>query len=243
MLSFKSYTAESFSIDGDELVIDYEKKSDTNNLRFGKGKLTPYVKKLEGVDVQVISLYTFNDTSGTVIMKKLKANDISNDTYYQFINRSAVFASHLIRELKIDILVLPESSSPLAANFARAIVKANPGIKMAPKNFIKARDAKDIKIDYDHPKLTPAIIKTLESSLRRAEREGVLKMKWILPVNRKFLSNVFSYDGNADIFEYRNVLIVDDIVTSGSSILPLYLTVEEAGASNTHCLTLFKSST
>jgi hypothetical protein len=243
MISFKSYVAESFSIDGDELVIDYEKKSDTNNLRFGKGKLTPYVKKLEGVDVQVFSLYTFNDQSGTKIIKKLKANDISNDTYYQFLQRSAVFASRLIHDLKIDLIVLPESSSPLAANFARAIMGINPGIKMAPKNFIKARDVNDIKILYDHPKLTPAIIKTLESSLRRAEREGVLKMKWILPVNRKFLENVFSYDGNADIFEYRNVLIVDDVVTSGSSILPLYLAVEEAGASNTYCLTLFKATT
>lgn len=243
MLSFRSYIAESFSIDGDELVIDYSKKSDTNKLTFGKGKLKPYVKKLEGIDVQVISLYTFNDQSGTVIMKKLKANDISNDTYYQFINRSAVYASRLIRDLKIDLLVLPESSSPLAANFARAIVAANPGIRMAPKNFIKARDVEQIKIDYENPKLTPAITKTLESSLRRAKREGVLKMKWILPVNRKFLTNVFSYDGNSYIFSDKNVLIVDDIVTSGSSILPLYKAVEEAGANSTTCLTLFKSST
>jgi hypothetical protein len=243
LISFRDFINESFSIDGDRLVIRYGEKSDTNKITFGKGKLKPYLKKLDGIDVQVQSLYTFKDQAGTVLMKMLKDKKIDSETYDLFLRRSAVFASRVIREQKIDVLVLIGSSSNLGRDFAHKILDVNAGIKLAPANFVKAKSAEEIKIDYDHPKISPSIIKSLESALRRAQREGVLKMKWILPANRKFLKNVFAYEGNANIFLDKNVLLVDDIVTSGSSILSPFKTAQEAGAKSVSCLTLFKSAT
>lgn len=243
MLSFKSFSAESFTLDGNILTINYGQASSTNKLTFGKGNLKPYVKKLDGIDVQVRCLYTFKDKAGTDLMKKLKSGDIDKNTYDQFLQRSSVFATRLLRDFKIDLIVLPESSSPLAADFVERLLASNPGIRLAPQNYIKARDINQISLDLNNPKLTPLILKSLQSILRRAKREGVIKMKWVLPQHRKFLMNVFSYAGNSAIFCDKNILIVDDIITSGSSILPIYKSVEEAGAAAVSCLTIFKSST
>lgn len=244
MKSFITFVDESMELDSNnDVIIDYESKPGDNiNLRFGKSSFKPYVKRVTGVELDALSLYTSKGPDATVILKQLKAMKIDKAVYSQFLNRSAVYASKLIRDLKIDIIVTPKSSSSLTHDFASKLEQRNPGIEFLLDSFAKSDDPSKITIDVDNDKLSDKVKDTLESSIRRGVKLGYFQMKWILPQNRKFLKNLFSYAGNAKKFEGKNVLIIDDVVSSGSSLAAIFQTLQEAGASSVICLTLFKTN-
>lgn len=247
MKSFLHQTfQESFYLGTDDLVhISYADNGEKDipiNLKFGKKDLVPYKKKIAGVDLYVSSLYTALGDGSTDLLKMLKAKKISPTEYSMFLKRSAVYTSYILKDLGIDIIVTPKSSSTLTNDFVRELQARNTGIKFIYDSFQKAKDPSEIKVDYGAEGLKDKTIKTLESSIRRGVREGYFQMKWILPQNRKFLLNLFSYNGNAQIFEGKKVLIVDDVVSSGSSLVSIYRTAQEAGAESVNCLALFKTN-
>ncbi len=242
MKSFLQFT-ESMTLDSNnQVVIDYETKTgDLINLRFGKCELKPYTKNIEGVELDAFSLYTSKGSDATIILKQLKVMHINEIVYNQFLNRSAVYAARIIRDLKIDIIVTPKSSSSLTKDFAQKIKERNPGIEYLLDSFVKSEDPSKITLDLESKKLSDNTIKKLESSIRRGVKLGYFQMKWILPPYRKFLKNVFSYTGNAKKFEDKTVLIIDDVIASGSSLVSIFQTLQEAGAESVKCLTIFKA--
>jgi len=242
MKSFLQFT-ESMTLDSDnQVIIDYKSKvGDLINLRFGKSELKPYIKNIEGVALDAFSLYTSKGADATHILKQLKAMQIDKVAYNQFLNRSAIYATEIIRDLKIDIIVTPKSSSSLTHDFAQKIKERNPGIEFLLDSFVKAEDPSKITIDLESKKLSDSTIKKLESSIRRGVKLGYFQMKWVLPPYRKFLKNIFSYTGNAKKFEDKKVLIIDDVIASGSSLASIFQTLQEAGAESVKGLTIFKA--
>ena len=243
MKSFRQFS-ESMELDssGDNIIISYESKpGDLINLRFGKSEFKPYTKRVEGMPLTALSLYTSKGADATNILKKLKAMKVDKNAYSQFLTRSAVYATRVIRDLKIDVIVTPRSSSSLTHDFAEKLSERNPGITFMLDSFVKADDPSKITISDEFKKLSDSTFKKLEGSIRRGVKLGYFQMKWILPPYRKFLRNVFSYVGNAKKFEGKNVLIVDDVISSGSSVGAIFQTLQEAGADSVICLTLFKT--
>jgi len=225
-----------------QVIIDYESKAgDLINLRFGKSELKPHTKNIEGITLDVFNLYTSKGADATIILKRLKAMHIDVSAYNQFLNRSAVYATKIIRDLNVDIIVTPKSSSSLTKDFAQKIKERNPGIEFLLDSFVKAEDPSKITLDLESKKLSDSTIKKLESSIRRGVKLGYFQMKWVLPPYRKFLKNVFSYTGNAKKFEGKKVLIIDDVIASGSSLVSIFQTLQEAGAESVKCLTIFKA--
>lgn len=208
---------------------------------FGKGKKhTPYRKKVEGSSVLTYSLYAAKTSSGKDGIKAIKRGLLPSDEYDKLIKRSAVYAVRLIKDKKIDVLVVPKSSSPLVMDLAKGIAARAQGITIVLDIFDKV-DPSRIVINTEHPKITPDIEKSLAASLRKASQVGYFEMKKIHNPWRKFLTNTLAFKGKDDEFEGKNVLLLDDMVTSGSTLKEMKVAADNAGAKSVAILAMFKA--
>lgn len=205
---------------------------------FGKYKAkTPYKSTKNGIVTH--SLYA---AKGTALLKDIKNADFKTEETKKFLIRSAIYANRVIKNFDIDIIVMPKSSSPLVKNFIKELQKRI-FIPVYYDSFKKTSNFSNIKIDRDNPKISDKIIKKLEPILRRAIKEGKLSLTKILPQNRKFLLNLFDVVDKKMLkkIEGKNVLIADDILTSGTTISNIANILTLHGAQKITGLTIFKS--
>jgi phosphoribosylpyrophosphate synthetase len=235
MKSFKEFTEAINIVDG-HLVLDSESGISSN---FGSNKkLKPYQKKIRD-DLMAYSLYSANSRSD--ISKALKQAKI-DENMQQFLTRSAIYAARVLRSFNIDIIVSPKSSSPITKLFAQELQKRT-NYDFYIDSFTKAIDMNQITVDKDHPAITEKLIKSLETTLERNRKKGFISVKNFQVKDRKFIKNIF------DLVDPRlekkvgekNVLILDDIVSSGSTSEDIYRILKTHGANETTVLTLFKS--
>ena len=249
MKTFKDYLApfqESFdTVDG---VLNFNAPNSTDSgisSKFGKGKdLKPFVKKVEGVsDLLSYSLYQAKTANATDVMKLIKKSDMSDPNTRAFITRSAIYGSRVLRELKVDIIVTPASTSALANAFVDELSRRT-FIPIYKDSFTKRPDLTKVEIDTAHPKITPAIIKSMETTLKRAIRLGHVSIKMFAVMHRKFLRGLFEITDQKLLTKVKdkNVLIVDDVMTSGSTAKNIYDILKTNEAETVSVLTLFKST-
>lgn len=251
ILSFSEYIElcnliESIDIVNNRLDFKSEDNKDRGiSTSFGKGKkLKPYTKTIEGVDGLVsYSLYQAKTTNATEIMKALKSSDFSDPEVQQFLNRSAVYAARILRGLNVDVIVTPQSSSPLTKEFVAQISRRT-NYDVVIDAFRKRPDLTKVEIDRDHPKITPDIIASMERILSRAIKNGFLSVKQFAVQHRKFIKNLFEVtdDRLYKKIENKNVVIIDDIMTSGTTTKNIYDILKTNQAENISALTIFKST-
>jgi len=212
--------------------------------KFGKGSaLKPFSKLISIGDVKIEanSLYLAKSEDSVSIMKQLKLDsNTETEVAKKFIVRSAVYGARVLRGSGIDVIIVPKSSSKLNTLFAEELGKRL-NVPVIHDSFDKNPDLSTLEI-ADDPRVTPQIRKSLTNSIETAKKRGVLKLAAIPPMFRKFLRNVFvviDKDLNKKV-EDKNVLVVDDVVTSGTSLEQVY-TLISSGAKNVSAMTLFKS--
>lgn len=202
------------------------------NTRLGKTGFIPYEKTINSVlKRRAYSVYSIGGTTsksaGHLFMRMVKKME-KTDGYKKFINRTAVFiAGQIVKKNKIDFIIAPKSSSSLVDDVLKS-VQSKTGVKVLSHGFEKA-DISKITIDYKHPKITDKISKRLESNIRKAKKDGLFEMKTILPNFRKFIKNYLKLVPNDSLrknIEGKNVMIFDDIVTSGTTIEEMIRSVE-----------------
>jgi pyrimidine operon attenuation protein/uracil phosphoribosyltransferase len=246
--SFKEYVEsldESFDIIDGKLVFNAQSTDDSGiSSKFGKGKAyTPFVKKVEGVpDLFSYSLYQAKSANATDVLKAIKAADMNDQLVRAFITRSAIYAARVLRSLKADIIVTPHSSSPLVNTFVKELAKRTSS-EIYIDSFAKRPDLTKVEIDTTHPNITPAIAKSMQSTLNRAVKQGYLSVKMFAVMHRKFLKNMFEVTDPKiiDKVKDKNVLIIDDVMTSGTTTKNIYDILKTNEADNVSALTLFKS--
>lgn len=247
MISFREYTQtlnEAFDIVDGKLVFNAPASNSGISSKFGKGKTyTPFIKKVEGVpDLFSYSLYQAKSENATAILKAIKSADMNNPAVKAFIVRSAIYAARVLRSLKADVIVTPHSTSPLVNTFVSELAKRI-SADIFVDSFAKRPDLTKIEIDTSHPNITPAIAKSMKSTLNRAIKQGYLSVKMFAVMHRKFLKNMFELTDPKiiDKVNDKNVLIIDDIMTSGTTTKNIYDILKTNGANNVSALTLFKS--
>lgn len=245
-LTFKQYQNfyEGFDIIDNKLIFNAPPSSDRSiSSAFGKGKqLTPYTKKISD-DLISYSLYQAKTTNATEILKAIKSADYSNDDVKKFLKRSSIYATRILRDLNVDVIVTPQSSSDLTKEFVKEI-QSRTNYEIIIDAFRKRIDLTKIEIDKTHPKITPNIIKSMESTIRLAIRRGNLSIKMFAVPYRKFVKNMFEVT-DEKIYkkvENKNVIIIDDIMTSGTTTSNIYDILKINGANTVTALTIFKSS-
>lgn len=238
--SFSSFIAEDINIVNGELIFN---GVDGIKTSFGKGSnLVPFTKKIPGTDMTSYSLYQAK--KATPILKAIKSANIGNDpSVDQFINRSAVYATRILRGMGVDIIVSPVSSSSLTKEFAKQIQQRT-NYDFYLDSFRKTADMSRISIDRDDPRITDSIINSMEKIIAKAREKGFISVKQFAPQHRKFITNLFEIIDEQlyNKVNEKNVVIIDDIMTSGTTVKQIYDQLKMHGANNIITLTMFKSS-
>ena len=146
-----------------------------------------------------------------------------------------------MNRFEVDVIITPKSSSMLNQIFAHRLGELG-GAHVILDAFIKQLNIEDISIDYEHPGITKEIQELLENKIKIAKQKGYFNLKSIPGKFRKFLDNMFMPQNNEIIreIENKNVLIIDDIITTGTSINQI--AKKTIGIVNSiNCMTMFKS--
>lgn len=241
MLSFKELFNEDIDIIDGKLMFNVDSGIKS---KFGKSKdYTPYKKKVEGTDIITYSLYSASAKNSTEIMRAVKRADFSSPEVIQFLKRSAVYAYHLLKSMNIDAIVTPISSSDLTKEFVKEL-QARTHYDVYVDSFKKNPNISSIEIDVDNPNITPAIAKSMQKILDKANRDGQLSLTKFSVMHRKFIKNLFQIVDKTLLakFDGKKILIIDDIMTSGTTTKNIVDILMINGAKEVSGLTIFKSS-
>lgn len=238
---------EDISIDQNQLKFDYRDKTGVST-KMGKKEFAPYARKDKTLDgYTVYSVYASGDESLTDVLLALKKkSQVSMDPadYERFLKRTAIFiTSKILRPTHADIVVTPRSSTNILNDLLSIIREQNPHIMFLPESYIKTADLSKIEVDHSHPSITPAIAKTLEGIIRAAQRTGKFEIKKALPQNRKFFKNFFEIvdPGLTKRFQGRNVCVLDDVLSSGTTVVQIMKSITDYGPASIYGCTLFKT--
>lgn len=255
MLNFSEFNEiinEGFFIK-DSIVYFDPNTSDYINTSFGKGKLKPYKAKIDNIDM--FSVYNRNKKSGSneeysEILKAIKGKSteltIDYDSYRKFITRTSIYMADFILKQKIDLIMVMDSSSPLVSDLVFEINKRLPkyyDTVTYHKQIFKTPNLDNITINTMGVTLSDKNLKSIQSSIDKMKRDGYFKIQSIFTPNRKFIQNWLEINNNvlSKIID-KNVVIVDDILTTGSTISEAGRMLYEAGASDVKGLTIIKGS-
>lgn len=210
---------------------------------FGKGKnLQPFKKEIED-GLMSYSLYNAKGKDANNVMSELKSANFKSGEINEFLNRSAIYAARVLRSLNADVIVSPLSSSDLTKEFVKRI-KERTHYDVYIDSFKKQPDISKVEIDRNHPKITDAIIKSMEEIINRAIRKNRLSIRMFSPMHRKFVKNMFEItdDKLLSKFEDKTVVLIDDIMTTGTSAKNIYDVLITNNAKSVSVLTIFKST-
>lgn len=179
-----------------------------------------------------------------------KDQRINEFDYNKFISESINRLDSAIHLSKIDVILTPKSSSPLALNIAKIIRKKAPHATIIPDAIVKSAIDK-IKIDYDgYLKNAKSEddkkkrIKQLDSDYKFSTKDGNFQTKKIFKSRAKFFSNFLSLNEKEkealSKVENSNVLIVDDYKVSGITTEEMIRTVNSLQPSQIYLYVLIK---
>jgi hypothetical protein len=240
--SFKEYVNESFIIKDDVLSFDY---SNTESTKMGKRiVMEPYKKggkSTGGIDVYSV----YNVHNQIDVIKSIKGKGpytISSEDYQQFLKRTDLYiSSKIIKSHKISTIITPKSSSGILNDLIVLLKKRNPHIKFLPETLIKVIDPNQIKIDYDHPKITDKISKRLEGIIRAAVKNKYFEIKKVDKRFAQFVSGYFESKDNVKFEDDDNIMILDDVVSSGSTFTEIHNIIKGYRYNNVIGTTIFKT--
>lgn len=213
------------------------------SFNFGKTKkFKPFEKKLLP-ELKSYSLYLAKQKDATKTLNAIKKSDFNNPEIQEFLKKSSIFSLKIINNINInfDIVVTPFSSSDLVKEWANELVKRT-HYDYFIDAFVK-NNIDEITLDYDNPKMSDNIKKDLERILKKSKIKGYFSIHDVYPMFRKFVLNVYRASSKKIINKVKdkNVIILDDIVTSGTTAMDIFKTLKTAGAKEVIVLTLFKS--
>ena len=252
-LSFQEFSNnlnEGFVLNGDTLFFD-SNSTDFINTKFGKDlKNTPYSMKLPfGVMYSVYSKNK-NTTSEeyTEILKCIKGQStkykIDLESYNKFLNRTAFYMSKIILNNDIQTIILMESSSKLLSDLNLKLIHYLPKyytIFNYEHTIFKNPDISSIKIDAEAYKLDDKTVQSLRKTLDNMDKSGYFSVKRFPPQFRKVITNWLKLtDKMLSKIVDKNIVIIDDILTTGSTIIEASNLIKNAGAKNLIGLSIIK---
>lgn len=213
----------------DNYIFDFSqdnKNDDILYLHFGKKLLKT---KTIGGRVSYYS-YKLNKTIDLKIrnqmLKLLKKDKLNDPEKYQQLLQKAVLGLKYHPEFnlkKINVIVYPQSSSFLNNDLVSHIYSSTQDTILINDGIIK-NDLQYIDLDYDKMAqyhLDPKTIQNLKRQISKAKVNGYFSIKNIVPQYRKFVINFLKFNVNGEKIKAKlyksNILVVDDIVTSGTT--------------------------
>jgi len=253
--TIREYIDEGISIDNNTIVFDYNNNEVGIETRLGKTKINKETKKKDRMIAfeskektllgsTVYFLYKLNRELGYIVksIKDNKPYKIDARELDRFLTRSAIYANKNIKNFDFDLIVYPNNASNLLSTFVDKISQRYNISKFKISPSIKKLDVSNIEINDPKSKLSDSNRKSIEKILKRVKNKGFLKLHDDVPKQfRSFIKNFISLDDKIlDIVDSKNILIIDDVYTTGSTIKELVRVLNERGASKVIGLTIFK---
>lgn len=198
---------------------------DVMNSSFGKNDYKPYIKSLFGIlnlkNLKIFSAYKLDKNLDKAmqinILKQIKSGQFG--VYSNFINRTAIYLNRLIKDNSIDVVIYPESSSNFNLDLVNRLTTINNTIKKFDAAITKTQ-ANKIEVLDSTKEFEQKILKSLD---RKIKREDKLELKSVPGKFRnllfKFVPHIFNLNPYLKkVIHGKNILIVDDILTSGLTI-------------------------
>jgi len=261
-ISFKQFLKE--TILEDITMVDGKVRISTQHYKAGSNKDAistyfrgqPYVTHLKGTEADIYSLlnYVTSDAS-TGALKALKSGNVNEKQFSTFMHDVKLAATIIVKRIKPDIIIYPKSSSPLLKQFVDEIHAAYPIAEVLSDRFIKVMlNAEKVEtlINVDHPdwkkfaEENPKRVKELKQSLKTNIMKGELQMKKLYKPNLKFIKNFIELKDAYEVLEKvmdKNILVIDDILSSGSTMAEMIRQLKEFDPEKISGLTMFKHST
>ncbi len=155
--------------------------------------------------------------------------------YHQMLyKRADEILAAFVGDLEVDALVDVPSSKPLCRLFAKQVAKVS-GLPLVESNFLRKRTVGEVldAIDASFPQFTKdrdeRAFKAELGQLRRAKRDTDFQMKEVTKPMRRFFQP-FTVSGEVPVLEGQRIALIDDLVSSGTSIISVAECLREQGA-------------
>lgn len=244
-----SLLSEGFLIKDDHIV--FEPTSDAIiNTSFGKGSnLEPYGMKLPFG--QMFSVYKKASSADKKeyqeVLSALKGQSsqytMDLDSYDKFLKRTALYLSKIVTQNSIDTIIVLDTSSKLLPDLMIKMNRYLPkyyDIHTYNKGLFKNPNISEIQISTQY-NLQDKTIRELQRVLDKANQDQYFSIKKVptqfrqliknwLVVNDKILSQIVD----------KNVMIVDDIITTGTTAKEAASLIQDAGAASLIGISIIK---
>lgn len=229
-------------------IFDYVKSpDDIHSLKMGKDKAkTPYTMSSKEFGGHIVfSSYTLPSTiESKALQKSLKGkpNDlginISPDDVRQFVNRTAY---HLwmtaLKDKKIDIIVTMKSTSDLSKLFASFFQSKIPNIIYLPDTMLKVDPSKVTISNAASPMQRKSLARIIQNAI---DTGTYIEMKKVDTRMRKYINGFIEYDNVYKKLEGKTVLVVDEYLTTGTTMAKAFQILEEMSPLAIYGVTIFK---
>jgi len=213
----------------------------------GKKDFEPRVTKIND-NVVVYSAYakaSKNSEEIQIILNALKGKskykvEIDPESYELFIKRTSFFFWHLVKDFPIDTIITIESSSGLSDDLKNSL------LDRLPYDIIEYDEGVKKNLDFasywiETEKISPESLKKIQSDIRRMEKSGYFKIHEINLTFRRFVRNWLKIDEDVrEGITGKNVLIIDDFLTSGTTMREAVRLISDVGANKIWAITILK---
>lgn len=221
-------------------------------------KRIPYKTVLKGSEpIYSILNYVSGDES-TKLLTSLKGKgpyQVNEKQLDQLLTGVVTAAKKFIDHFDPEVIIYPKSSSKLVTLFVEKLKHAYPKIKIADEGFVKkilkAGDEEAL-INTEHPDWKkfatehPDAVAELKKSLLRHIKDGELELKKLYKPYVKFIKNFIEMKDASNTLDQvieKRVLVVDDILSSGSTMIEMFRQLKEFEPESLAGLTIFKRTT
>lgn len=218
-------------------------------------KRIPYKSTIKGSEPIYSILSYVSSPESTKLLTSLKEKgpyEVKNRQLDDLLTGVVGACKQIIAHLDPQVILYPKSSSPLVKKFADMLHKAYPKIEIADEAFVKkilqAGD-EEAMINTQHPDWkkfaseNPDAVDELKKSLKRHIKDGNLELKKLYKPYVKFIKNfVEMKDASATLDHVigKRIIVIDDILSSGSTMLEMFRQLREFEPEAISGLTIFK---
>lgn len=171
---------------------------------------------------------------------------IDRKSYDQFLNRTAIYFRKFISEYEIDTILSMSSSSSFVNDMMQKLQSKLPSYYtlMSFENAInKNPNFDEIGVRGKEFNLQQSTIDSLKDEIQKMANSGTFKIHNFHPPHRKIIKNWLKL--NDDILSKvidKNIILLDDYLTTGSTLIEASNLLEEMGANYVLGITVIKGT-
>jgi len=247
---FQEILREDFKIQDNVLYFDPSHQGNINT-SIGKKYFEPRITTFSGLDgAQVFSVYSkpivTNKEEVKNILNSLKGKGpykVDPESYQRFIKRTAIYFYSILKAENIEVAITIQSAAGISKDLKDALLEMFPyknNILVFDEGVIKNPNFHEITI-ADIPNVNPKTLAVLQKKLEKVKDSGYFKIQTFPAQFRKHILNwLRMQEGIKSKIVGKNVLLIDDFITSGTTLKEAIRMMQENGAANVMSITLIK---